>query len=101
MARGKGVAFKNGMSAFVPGFIVAGNRLKTPVNTCRIGGIVPTGKRWKMKLDCTGSVSTMNVDIQFSLAADGGLLRYLDDHDTSGSRYERCAARDLQAKPKG
>ena len=42
-----------------------------------------------IKLDCTGSVSTMNVGIQFSLSAEGAFFRYLNDEDTGGSRYER------------
>ena len=93
------VTFKKSVNEFVPGFIVSGNRLKTPVNTCRIARIVPAGKRWMMKLDCTGSVSTMGVSVQFSLTGDGALLRYLNDQDTTGSRYQRCTAGRLGAAP--
>jgi hypothetical protein len=96
----KAVTFKKNVNEFTPGFIVSGNRLKTPVNTCRIARIVPAGKRWVMKLACTGSVSTMVADVQFSLTSDVALLRYLNDQDTSGSRYERCTAGRLGAAPK-
>ena len=91
---------KKSVNEFVPGFIISGNRLKTPVNTCRIARIVPAGKRWMMKLDCTGSVSTMGVSVQFSLTGDGALLRYLGDQDMTGSRYQRCTAGRLGAAPK-
>jgi hypothetical protein len=101
MASRKGVVFRKGVSAFILGFIVSGSQLKTPVNSCRIKGIAPAAKGWIMKLDCTGSVSTMEGDVQFSLADDGAIVRYLYAEDRSGSRYERCTARDLQAKPKG
>jgi hypothetical protein len=94
------VTFKKSVNEFVPGFIVSGDRLKTPVNTCRIARIVPSGKRWMMKLDCTGSVSTMGVSVQFSLTRDGALLRYLNDQDTTGSRYQRCTAGRLGELPK-
>jgi hypothetical protein len=94
------VTFKKSVNEFVPGFIVSGDRLKTPVNTCRIARIVPAGKRWMMKLDCTGSVSTMGVSVQFSLTRDGALLRYLNDQDTTGSRYQRCTAGRLGELPK-
>jgi hypothetical protein len=93
------VTFKKSVNEFVPGFIVSGDRLKTPVNTCRIARIVPAGKRWMMKLDCTGSVSTMGASVQFSLTGDGALLRYLNDQDTTGSRYQRCTAGRLGAAP--
>jgi hypothetical protein len=98
---GKGVTFKKSANEFVPGFIVSGSRLRTPVNSCRIGGIVPAGQRWMMKLNCSGSVSTMLANVQFSLSADGALLRYLNDQDTSGSRYERCTVGTMRARPKG
>jgi hypothetical protein len=94
------VTFKQSVNEFVPGFIVSGNHLKTPVSTCRIARIAPSGKRWTMKLDCTGSVSTMGVSVQFSLTGDGTLLRYLNDQDTTGSRYQRCTAGRLGAAPK-
>jgi hypothetical protein len=93
------VTFKKSVNEFVPGFIVSGDRLKTPVNTCRIARIVPAGKRWMMKLDCTGSVSTTGASVQFSLTGDGALLRYLNDQDTTGSRYQRCTAGRLGAAP--
>ena len=94
------VTFKKSVNEFVPGFIISKNQLKTPVNTCRIAEIVPSGKRWMMKLHCTGAVSTMGVSVQFSLAADGALLRYLNDQDTTGSRYQRCTAGRLGELPK-
>jgi hypothetical protein len=96
----RAITFKKSVNEFVPGFIVSGDRLKTPVNTCRIAEIVPSGKRWMMKLHCTGAVSTMGVSVQFSLTADGALLRYLNDQDTTGSRYQRCTAGRLGEMPK-
>ena len=80
------------MNEFVPGFINILKCFITRVNTCRIARIVPSGKRWMMKLDCTGSVSTMGASVQFSLTGDGTLLRYLNDQDTTGSQYQRCTA---------
>jgi hypothetical protein len=93
------VTFKKSVNEFVPGFIISKNQLKTPVNACRIARIVPSGKRWMMKLDCAGSVSTMGASVQFSLTGDGALLRYLNDQDTTGSRYQRCTAGRLGAAP--
>jgi hypothetical protein len=94
---GKAMSFKKSVNEFDPAFIVSGARLKTPVNSCRIGKIVPAGNRWMMKLDCTGKISTMVANIQFSLTADGALLRYLNDQDPNGSRYERCTAKAARA----
>jgi hypothetical protein len=95
-ASGRNLGFRKEVNEFVPGFIVAGNRLRTPVNVCKINGIVPDGERFALKLDCTGSVSTMNVDVHFTLTPDGALLRYLNEADRSGSRYERCSAASLR-----
>jgi hypothetical protein len=94
------VTFRKDVNEFVPGFIVKGNHLTTPVNMCRIARIVPAGKRWMMKLACTGSVSTMDANVQFSLTNDRALLRYLNDQDTTGSKYVRCTAGRLGAAPK-
>jgi hypothetical protein len=95
-ASGRNLRFRKEVNEFVPGFIVTGNRLRTPVNVCKINGIVPDGERFALKLDCTGSVSTMNVDVHFTLTPDGALLRYLNEADRSGSRYERCSAASLR-----
>ena len=100
-ASGGSLRFRKEVNEFVPGFIVTGNRLKTPVNVCKIKGIVPAGERFALTLDCTGSVSTMNVDVHFTLTPDGALLRYLNEADTSGSRYERCTAASLRKRAVG
>jgi hypothetical protein len=95
-ATGKGIAFKKSASAFAPGFIVSGNRLTTPVSTCRIQSLEAHDDRQVMSLNCTGAVSTMDVKILISVSPDGVLYRYVDAEDRVGSKYQRCAPKDLR-----
>ena len=87
---GKGAAFKKPVNVFAPAFIVAGNRLRTPQASCTIKGVKPAGDRRLVSLQCATSVAVDDVKAILAPAADGTLVRYLNDEDTTGSRYRRC-----------
>lgn len=91
---GKGLAFKKPASMFVPAFIISGNRISTPFASCRIVAVKPAGARQALTLGCTTAIASENVSALVSLADDGTLLRYLNDNDTTGSRYQRCTPKD-------
>ena len=86
----KGIAFRKPLSIFAPAFIVSGRVLRTPLATCRIAAIKPSGDRQVLLLGCANSVSTSDLNATISLASDGTLRRYFNDDDSTGSVYERC-----------
>ena len=43
---GKGTSFKKPVDIFAPAFIVSGNRLRTPMASCRIKSVKPGFPRW-------------------------------------------------------
>ena len=91
---GKSLAFKRPASMFAPAFIISGNRISTPFASCRIVGVKPAGARQALTLGCTTAIASEEVRALVSLADDGTLLRYLNDNDTTGSRYQRCTPKD-------
>src|SRR4029450_7177969 len=45
---GKGTSFKKPVDIFAPAFIVSGNRLRTPMASCRIKSVRPSGDRQRL-----------------------------------------------------
>jgi hypothetical protein len=87
---GKGTSFKRPVDIFAPAFIVSGNRLRTPMASCRIRSVKPTGNRQMLVLDCANAVAGNEVRVLLAASPDGSLRRYLNDQDTIGTRYQRC-----------
>jgi len=88
---GKGVAFKKPVNVFAPAFIITGNRLRTPTASCTIKGVKPAGDRRVLSLQCATAIAVDDVKAIVGTSADGGLVRYLNDQDSTGSTYKRCA----------
>jgi hypothetical protein len=88
---GQGMAFKKPIDIFAPAFIVSGNRLRTPMATCRIKSVRPAGDRQVLTLACANAVSHEDVKVLMAASPDGSLKRYFNDDDTVGSPYQRCS----------
>jgi hypothetical protein len=88
---GHGLAFKKPVDIFAPAFIVSGNRLRTPMASCRIRSVKPAGDRQVLSLACANAVSTNDVKVLMAPSPDGSLKRYFNDEDNVGSPYQRCA----------
>jgi hypothetical protein len=88
---GQGMSFKKPVDIFAPAFVISGNRLRTPMATCRIKSVRPNGDRQVLTLACANAVSTADVKVLMAASSDGSLKRYFNDEDTVGSRYQRCS----------
>jgi hypothetical protein len=88
---GKGVSFKKPVDIFAPAFIVTGNRLRTPLASCRIKSVKPSGNRQALALDCANAVSAEEVRVLLATLPDGSLRRYFNDQDTTGTPYQHCS----------
>jgi len=88
---GQGMSFKKPVDIFAPAFIVSGNRLRTPMATCRIKSVRPAGDRQVLTLACANAVSNEDVKVLMAASPDGSLKRYFNDDDTVGSPYQRCS----------
>jgi hypothetical protein len=88
---GQGTSFKRPVDIFAPAFIVSGNRLRTPMASCRIKSVRATGDRQVLTLACANAVSTDEVKVVMSASPDGSLKRYFNDQDNVGSSYQRCS----------
>src|SRR4051794_32408148 len=88
---GKGMAFKKPVDIFAPAFIISGRRLRTPLASCRIKSLRPSGTRQLMVLDCANAVAAEVVQARVSTQPDGTLKRYLNDQDTTGTTYTQCS----------
>ena len=88
---GKGTSFKKPVDIFAPAFIVSGNRLRTPMASCRIKSVRPTNDRQLLVLDCATAVAADEVRVLMATLPDGSLRRYFNDQDTTGSSYQRCS----------
>lgn len=100
VAKGKGLAFRQPANAFASAFIVSGDRLSTPLATCRIRAYATEGDRRALILSCANAVGTADVRAYISPTQDGALLRYLNEMDKTGSRYQRCLPQDVRgARP--
>jgi hypothetical protein len=88
---GKGTSFRRPVNIFAPAFIVSGNRLRTPMASCRIKSATPKGDRQLLLLDCANVVAGGEVKVLMSPLPDGTLRRYLGDQDAVGTEYQRCS----------
>jgi hypothetical protein len=96
---GKGLGFRKPANMFAPAFIISGNRISTPFASCRITAVKPAGSRQALTLGCTTSIATADVRALLSATPDGALMRYLNDSDTVGSKYQRCTLKDVSSNP--
>lgn len=87
---GKGPSFKTPLDIFAPAFIVAGNRLRTPMASCRIKSVRSDGEREVFRLSCANAVAGEEVKVLMATMPDGSLRRYFNDHDKVGTPYQRC-----------
>nr|WP_244424777.1 hypothetical protein [Methylobacterium nodulans] len=90
---GKGTSFKKPLDIFAPAFIVSGNRLRTPMASCRIKSVRPTGDRQILALDCANTVAANEVTVLMAIAPNGVLRRYYNDQDPTGTTYQRCSGK--------
>ena len=88
---GKGVSFKKPVDIFAPAFIVTGNRLRTPLASCRIKSVKPSGNRQVLALNCANAVAAEEVRVLVATLPDGSLRRYFNDQDTTGTLYQHCS----------
>lgn len=88
---GEGTSFRRPVDLFAPAFIISGNRLRTPQASCRIKSIRPTGDRQLLSLDCANAVAGSEVRTLIAALPDGSLRRYFNEHDTTGTPYQRCS----------
>lgn len=88
---GKGASFRRPVNIFAPAFIVSGNRLRTPMASCRIKSVRPTGDRQMLVLDCANAVADNEVRVLMAPSQDGSLRRYFNEEDTIGTKYQRCS----------
>lgn len=79
------------MDIFAPAFIISGNRLKTPMATCRIKAAQPTGDRQLLVLDCANAVASNAVRAFMAPQPSGSLRRYYSAQDPTGAGYRRCS----------
>ncbi|MDU0340241.1 hypothetical protein [Bosea rubneri] len=88
--KGAAIAFRRPAAAFAPAFIIAGQRLATPLATCRIVRMTAQGARQMLNLSCTTTVSSDSARVVFALAESGTLNRYLGPEGGIATRYQRC-----------
>ena len=88
---GKGTSFKKPIDIFAPAFIVSGNRLRTPMASCRIKAVRPAGDRQVLVLDCANAVADQEVKVLMAPSEDGSLRRYFNEEDKTGTTYQRCS----------
>jgi hypothetical protein len=87
---GKGISFKKPINVFAPALIITGNRLRTPTVLCTIKAMKPAGERRVLSLQCATAVAVEPVRALIGTPADGSLVRYLNEQDSTGSSYKRC-----------
>jgi hypothetical protein len=88
---GKASAFKKPVDIFAPAFIISGNRLKTPMASCRIKAAQPTGDRQILVLDCANAVASNEVRAFMAPQPSGSLRRDYSAQDPTGVGYRRCS----------
>lgn len=88
--KGAAIAFRRPAAAFAPAFIIAGQRLATPLATCRIVRMTAQGDRQVLNLSCTTTVSSDSARAVFALAEGGTLNRYLGPEGGMATKYQRC-----------
>ncbi|KAA0114902.1 hypothetical protein CIW48_28340 [Methylobacterium sp. P1-11] len=88
---GKVASFKKPVDIFAPAFLISGKRLRTPMATCSIKSVRPTGDRHLLVLDCTNAVAGQEVKVYMAPQPNGVLRRYYDVQDPAGTGYRRCS----------
>lgn len=88
---GKATTFKKPIDIFAPAFIISGNRLKTPMASCRIKAAHPTGDRQLLVLDCETAVASNEVRTFMASQPSGVLRRYYNAQEPTGVGYRRCS----------
>ncbi len=96
VSKGRAIAFRRPAAAFAPAFIVAGQRLATPLATCRIVRMTAQGDRQMLNLSCTTTVSSDSARAVFALAEGGTLNRYLGPEGGIATKYQRCGQDSLK-----
>lgn len=92
-AAGRGLSFRKPVDLFAPAFIVSGQRIRTPMASCRVRSIRPVGGRDHLDLDCANAVAANDVRVILAPGTDGTLTRYYSDQDPTGIAYRRCPER--------
>jgi len=92
-AAGRGLSFRKPVDLFAPAFIVSGQRIQTPMASCRVRSIRAVGGRDHLDLDCANAVAANDVRVILAPGTDGTLTRYYSDQDPTGIAYRRCPAR--------
>lgn len=90
------VSFRRPANAFAPAFVISGKRLTTPLASCRMVNIKPSGNRQIMNLDCTTSVASNAARVVFAPAQDGRIVRYFVEGGSIAAKYQRCDRQDLK-----
>ena len=88
---GKAASFKKPVDIFAPAFIISGKRLRTPMATCSIQSVRPTGDRQLLILDCANAVAGQEVRVSMAPQPNGVLRRYSNEQDPTGTGYRRCS----------
>jgi hypothetical protein len=88
---GREASFRKPIDIFAPAFIITGSRLRTPMASCRIKSVKPSGNHQVLALDCANAVSAGDVRVLVATLPDGSLRRYFNDQDTVGTGYQRCS----------
>jgi hypothetical protein len=81
-------AFKRPADAFVPAFIVSGDKLTTPLASCRIRKMEETEKGTRVTMACANALSSAPVVTRFAFGR-GYLLRVSDSGVETGY-YNHC-----------
>lgn len=97
VSKGTMVGFKRPINVFVAAFIVRGQRISTPLATCRIGRMDSRAERQVLHLNCTTTIATEAMQAVFALTPDGGLDRYNAVDGGAAAKYRRCAVEGLKA----
>lgn len=92
-AAGRGLSFRKPVDLFAPAFIVSGQRIRTPMASCRVRSIRAVDGRDHLDLDCANAVAANDVRVILAPGTDGTLTRYYSDQDPTGIAYRRCPAR--------
>lgn len=95
-AAGKTLVFRRPANAFAAAFIIRGQRLSTPLATCRVSRTSPHGERRVLDLSCTTSIATNTARAVFGPAEDGGLLRYSAAEGGTATKYRLCTPEVLK-----
>lgn len=101
VATSKAIGFKRPASVFIPAFIISGQRLSTPMASCRIANVTPNGDRQILRLSCTTSISNDTAHAFLAPAPDGGIYRYLSAEGGVATKFQRCDRAKLTTRNSG